>query len=301
MRPALIIGCGYTGLRLAARLRAAGLAFPVVGTTRNEARAGEVSAAGAEPLVGDLTRGDVLDRIARLEPGLVVYFVPPRSGGSDPLPGLLSSLAQTGVEAFLYASSTSVYGDRRGGWVDETTELRPENPTARARCAAEQSVLDSTHVAGLPGRICRITGIYGPQRTLKSVLQSGDYVLIEGRDAWVNRIHVEDLVTGLIATWQRGVSGGIYNMADDSPHRASEFANLAAKLHGLPAPRWIEASRAREELSERRLRRKLDSKRVSNGRLREDLRVVLQYPTYKEGLPAAIAEEQRGDDPSAAR
>ena len=300
MRPALIVGCGYTGLRLAKRLRAAELSFPVVGTTRSEARADELATAGADPLVGDTSRQTVLGRIARLEPGLVVYFVPPRSDRADPLPGLLSSLAQTDVEAFLYASSTAVYGDRGGGWVDETTEVRPEGQTAKARQAAERLVLASMDVAGLPARVCRITGIYGPGRTLKGVLRSGDYVLIEGRDPWVNRIHVDDLVTGLIAVWQRGVSGGIYNLADDTPHRASEFANLAAKLHGLPAPRWIEESRAREEFGAQRLRRKLDSKRVSNRRLREDLDVTLEYPTYDVGLPAAIAAERRGNDRSAA-
>ncbi|MGD8868463.1 MAG: NAD-dependent epimerase/dehydratase family protein [Gemmatimonadales bacterium] len=298
MRPALIVGCGYTGLRLAARLRAAELASPVVGTTRSEARADELAAAGADPLVGDVSGRELLGRIARLKPGLVVYFVPPRR--SDPLAGLLSSLEQMGVRAFLYASSTALYGDRGGGWVDETTAVRPESAAAKARYAAEQLVLDAMDVAGLPARICRITGIYGPERTLKGVLQSGDYVLIEGRDTWVNRIHVDDLVTGLIAVWQRGVSGGIYNMADDTPHRSSEFANLAAKLHGLPAPRWIEEAQARERFSAQRLRRKLDSKRVSNRRLREDLGVTLAYPTYKLGLPAAIAAELHGNHPSAA-
>lgn len=301
MRPALIVGCGYTGLRLAARLRAGDLAFPVVGTTRGQARAEELAAAGADALVGDTSGQEMLGRIARLEPGLVVYFVPPRAGHDDPLPGLLRSVEQTGVEAFLYASSTAVYGDRGGGWVDETAEVRLESPMAKARYAAEQWVLDSMDVAGLPARICRITGIYGPERTLKGVLQSGDYVLIEGRDTWVNRIHVDDLVIGLIAVWQRGVNGTIYNMADDTPHRASEFANLAARLHGLPAPRWIEESRAREELSAQRLRRKLDSKRVSNRRLREDLGVTLEYPSYELGLPAAIAAERRDNDSSAVR
>jgi nucleoside-diphosphate-sugar epimerase len=291
LRPALIVGCGYTGRRLAARLRE-DLRIPVIGTMRSERRAAELAAVGGEALVGDLTELEVLRRVGRLEPRLVFYLVPPDRSGRDPLPDLLRALELSGVEAFLYASSTSVYGDRGGDWVHEMTEPRPEGPAGEARYEAEQRVLGAMAV-GLPARICRITGIYGPGRTLKGALENGDYVLIKDRDTWVNRIHVDDLVSGLIAVWTRGVNGEVYNLVDDKPHRASEFANLAAKLHGLPAPRWVEESEAREELGPQRLRRKLDSKRVSNRRLREDLRVTLEYPTYEIGLPAAIAAEGR--------
>lgn len=299
-RPALIVGCGFTGLRLAARLRA-DTTIPVVGTTRSAERAAELAAIGCDSLVGSLTERDMQHRISRLNPRLVVYLVPPGLAARDPLPALLRALESTGLEAFLYASSTSVYGDRGGDWVDETTELRPESPAGEARRVAEELVLDSMGAFGLPARICRITGIYGPQRTLKRPLQTGEYVLIRGHDTWVNRIHVDDLVSGLIAGWQRGVNGGIYNMADDAPHRASEFANLAARLHGLPAPRWVEESDVIAGLGGRRLQRKLENKRVSNRRLREDLRVRLAYPTYKSGLPAAISAERGGDDPAGAR
>lgn len=300
MKPALIVGCGYTGLRLAARLRA-DIAIPVIGTTRSVARAAELAAAGCEPLVGSLTEQDFQRRISRLDPQLVVFLAPPGSAASDPLPGLLRALERAAVDAFLYASSTSVYGDRRGDWVDETTELRPEGSIAKARRAAEKLILDSMGAVGLPARICRITGIYGPNRTLKRALQSGEYVLVRGRDTWVNRIHVDDLVSGLIAAWQWGVNGEIYNMADDMPHRASEFANLAARLHGLPAPRWVEESEVHAKLSAQRLRRKLESKRVSNRRLREDLRVRLEYPSYEAGLPAAISAEKLEGDPATGR
>lgn len=297
MKPALIVGCGYTGLRLAARLRV-DTTIPVVGTTRSADRAAELAAIGCGSLVGNLTERDMQRRIGRLEPRLVVYLVPPRSAARDPLPGLLRALENTGVEAFLYASSTSVYGDWGGDWVDETSGLRPGSSAANARLAAEQLVLDSLGAVGLPARIFRIAGIYGPQRTLKRALQSGDYVLIRGHDTWVNRIHVDDLVNGLIAGWQRGVNGDIYNISDDAPHRASEFANLAARLHGLPAPHWVEESDVISGPGGQRLRRKLESKRVSNRRLREDLHVRLAYPTYESGLPAAVSAERVENGPA---
>ncbi len=292
-RATLIVGCGYTGMRLVERLRRMAVG-PVVGTTRSEERARELAAVGGEPWVGELTEGGVARLIAQLDPKLVVYFVPPRLGGADPLPNVLSALRGTILDAFLYASSTSVYGDRAGDWVDETTEVRPESAAAEARHISEQRVLGALAATKIAARICRITGIYGPGRTLKRPLESGDYLLIEGHDTWVNRIHVDDLVNALIAAWQRGEDGAVYNLTDDEPHRASEFANLAADLHGLSAPRWVDESEARERLQGERLRRKLESKRVRNRRLREDLGLALDYPTFRVGLPAAVAAEGGG-------
>ncbi|NIR43110.1 MAG: hypothetical protein GWN99_04270 [Gemmatimonadetes bacterium] len=95
-------------------------------------------------------------------------------------------------------------------------------------------------------------------------------------------------MSGLIAAWQKGGDGRVYNLVDDEPHRASEFANLAADLQGLPRPEWIEESEARERLGEQRLRRKLASKRVRSRRLKEDLKLELKYPCYREGLCAAV-------------
>ncbi len=286
---ALIVGCGYTGERLAGRLRELGLA--VLGTTRSAARAADLEAAGIEPLIGGLGDPETLERIAELGPELVAYFVPPQAK-DDPLPAVLAAAARAPLEAFLYASSTAVYGDRGGDWVDETTTPRPETPEARARLAAELVVLEAGARREMPTRICRITGIYGPGRTLKGALAGGDYVLIKDHDTWVSRIHVDDLVSGLIAAWQRGADGRVYNLVDDEPHRSSEFANLAVDLQGLPRPRWVEKAEAIGRYGEERLYRKLASKRVRSVRLKEELKVELRFPTYREGLPAAIAERR---------
>ncbi len=118
-------------------------------------------------------------------------------------------------------------------------------------------------------------------------------MLIRGKDTWTNRIHVDDLVTSFIAAWQRGGDGRVYNLADDQPHRASEFAELAADLHGLPRPEWVKTSEARR-LAPERLRRKAESKRVRNRRLRDELEVSLAYPKYQAGLPAAVKAEKAG-------
>lgn len=286
MTRALIVGCGYAGQRLAARLVAEGCA--VAGTTRNLERATRLESGGVRPLVGELTDRELLREMDRFGPEVVFYFVPPADEGDSDLRRVLKATARAPLEAFVYASSTSVYGDRNGDWVDETTTPRPEGAAAEARQAAERVVVGAGWDYQTPTRVCRITGIYGPGRTLRRLLEVGDYLLIEGRDTWVNRIHVDDLVSGLIAAWRRGGDGRVYNLADDEPHRASEFAILAARLHSLPRPEWVSEEEAARRLSERRLRRKAGSKRVRNRRLHEELRVELRYPNYREGLRAAI-------------
>ncbi|NIR43111.1 MAG: NAD-dependent epimerase/dehydratase family protein, partial [Gemmatimonadetes bacterium] len=100
----------------------------------------------------------------------------------DPLPMVLAATARAPVEAFVYASSTSVYGDRGGDWVDETTMTSPETPKPESRHAAERLIVEATWSYQTRTRICRITGIYGPGRTLRRALASGEYVLIKGHD-----------------------------------------------------------------------------------------------------------------------
>ncbi len=294
MNPALIVGCGYTGQSLGRRL--AELGFEPAGTTRSPERAAILEAAGIKPLVGDLADRDMLLQIDRLGPGVVFYLVPPVIRGPDPLPHVLRATARAPLEGFIYASSTSVYGGRDGGWVDETTLPRPEGEGPVARLAAERTVFEAGWQHQTPTRICRITGIYGPGRTLRRALEGGEYVLIRERDTWVNRIHVDDLVSGLVAAWHRGGDSRVYNLGDGDPHRASEFAFMAADLHGLPRPTWIEETEARARFGEDRLRRKLGSKRVRNMRLRDELGVELRYPGYRVGLPAAIEKERASEE-----
>ena len=247
-----------------------------------------------KPLVGELQGRELLLAIDKVSPDLVVYFVPPQPEDADPLSPVLAAIARVPLEAFVYVSSTAVYGNRDGEWVDERAVVRPGSPVARARCQAERIVIEAAGTQGTPTRVCRVTGIYGPARTLKSSLEREEYVLIRDHDAWVNRIHVDDLASGLVAAWQAGDAAEVYNLTDDEPHRTSEFALMAADLRGLPMPRVVEATEAAELLGEERLRRKLDSKRVSNRRMKEELGVRLEFPSYKTGLPSAVAEELAG-------
>ncbi len=288
MKRVLIVGCGYSGRRLGARLLKSGCR--VAGTTRSEERAAFLELAGIDPLVTDLQAPETSASLAEVDAEVVFYLAPPQGRGEETQ--VLKALAGSNLEAFVYASSTSVYGDRGGGWVDETTEVNPVSVAGKERRLAEETVVEVGEALGIATRICRITGIYGPGRTLRRSLESERYKLIRGNDTWVSRIHVDDLVHGLLAAWQRGRDRRVYNLVDAEPHRASEFADLAAKLHGLPQPEWIGEEEARRTYGEAQLRRKVDSKRVRSVRLGVELGVELEYPNYRIGLPAAIAEER---------
>ena len=284
MKHVLIIGCGYTGQRLAGRLLEQG--HRVTGTVRSEERAAALTDAGVDTVTGGL------DRLESMNPDAVFYFVPPQHDGPDPLAAAIESLGNASLEAFVYASSTAVYGDRRGDWVDEDTPISAGDLADARRLAAEQLVLEAASARGLPARICRISGIYGPGRTLQGILRSGHYTLIDGDESWVCRIHVDDLVSGVMAAWTAGRPGRVYNMVDRRPHRASEFANLAADLQGLPRPATISFDTARERYSEAEFRRKVASKRVRCARLVDELGVELRYPSFEQGLPASVSADQ---------
>lgn len=286
-KTALVIGCGYTGTRLARHLLERGLR--VVGVSRRAKQNPELERAGIQPMAGDLSEPDFLSALGKLSPSVVAYFVPPQKG-DDPLQAVLAATRNSLLEAFLYASSSSVYGDCGGAWVDETTAISSHGTGDPDRYAAERCVAGAG-ITGIPTRICRITGIYGPDRTLKHLLANGEYTLMEGGDPWVNRIHVDDLVAGFVAAWEKGDSGMVYNMVDEQPHRASEFANLAADLNHLPRPVKISEAEAKTRYDAADLRRKLSSKRVRCLRLRNELGVRLKYPGFRTGLAAAVAQQ----------
>lgn len=303
MAEVLVVGCGYTGRRLALTLRDAGHA--VTGTTRSEERAARLDAEGIRPLLLDLGDRGAARALLRTVPDVCFYLAPPvppketEAGGAEPaaeVEDVIRALVRAPLQAFVYASSTSVYGDRGGAEVDEGAVPAPDSPAGRARLAAERRVLRAGWDLDCRPRIARISGIYGPGRTLREAIREGRYHLIEGVESWSNRIHVSDLVRALLAVWLRGADGGVYNVTDDEPHPSGDFARLVARLCGLDLP-VLTAEEARARYGPDRLSRKLGSKRVSNRRLRQRLGLELRYPTYREGVPAALsAEEERADE-----
>jgi nucleoside-diphosphate-sugar epimerase len=278
----LVIGCGYLGRRVAARWVAAG--HRVYATTRSAARGAELRALGAELVVCD-----VLDRAglrALPDADALVYCVGFDRGAGRPmrevyvggLGNVLAELARreaAGARAarFIYVSSTGVYGQTGGGWVDETAAT---DPVEESGCV----VLEAERL--LRGRrpdavVLRFAGIYGPGRLIRSVAVRAGEPLAGDPDGWLNLIHVEDGAAAVDAAAGCGRPGAVYNVCDDRPVRRRDFYARLASVLGAPPPRFV-APPAHHDAADRR---------VANRRMREELGVALRYPSYEEGLPAS--------------
>jgi nucleoside-diphosphate-sugar epimerase len=298
----LILGCGFTGRALARRLADAGA--EVTGTVRGPEGVPAVRAAGAAPAVLDLGKA-LADAPGRRElrallagrDGIVFTAGPLRRGEGfvDFLPPFLDALKASGAPpaAFVYVSSTGVYGDRGGDWVDEATPVGDDlGPRGALRVVAERALMDAWRGWRLPVRILRPAGIYGPGRHVGLRLKAGTYRAIEP-DApadpplTVNRIHVADLARAAEAALTGGAPGEVYVAADDRPASLREVADYAAGLMGLEPPPSEPLAAARARLGDD-IHLVADRKRCRNAKLKHDLGVRLAFPTYVEGIRACL-------------
>lgn len=293
-RRALILGCGYVGQALARALVDQGT--EVIGTTRTADRTATIEASGARAVLADVMEPASLRPLVEWRPEVVFDLVRPQPLGGDRYTvwGTRNVAAMFGdhpPSALVYVSSTSVYGRRSGEWTDETTPVDPASPAGHARAEAERVYLDAHRNSGLPVRICRVPGIYGPHRTLRQRLESGAYRRLEDEEMWVSRIHVDDLVTGLVAAWLRGTPGEIYLLCDDEPVTSEEYAELTASLLSLPLPPAVSREDIRQEMNRSAFERRIGARRCSNRRMREELGVEPRFPSVRQGLPAALRVE----------
>lgn len=185
-----------------------------------------------------------------------------------------------------YTSSTAVYGDRSGGWVFEDGPLNAATLEGARRARVERDWLDAGLGMGLTVQIFRLPGIYGPGRSVVDRLRDGSARIVRKPGQIFNRVHVDDVVSGLFASMDRPRPGGIYNLTDDAPTPAEEVTRWAAERLGLPVP--PEVTLDDPSVSEAMRRFYLDSKRVSNARAKAELGWRPLYPTFREGLAPEI-------------
>lgn len=276
----LIVGCGFTGLELAQRLTFKGL--PVAGTTRSIQNATVIRSRGASVIVMDAADPSPLkDVLGRLH--AVVYMVPPQEGdgGStiDHTSKMLELARDSGVERFIYVSSTSVYGDHGGGVVDEHSPCQPDSPRGTIRRAIELEVLGS----GLPAVVVRPAGIYGPGRSMLHRLATGRYRLVDGGHAVTNRIHVADLATLLERCLTKSEPGSIYLGCDAQPTTQRELVSMLTREFGTPAPQEMSLEEAEIRMSPDVLKMVTGSKRLDSSWTRAALGFELKYPDFLAG------------------
>ncbi|MEM1066115.1 MAG: SDR family oxidoreductase, partial [Pseudomonadota bacterium] len=194
-----------------------------------------------------------------------------------------------------YLSTTGVYGDHGGGWVDEHTALTPATKRGEMRRVAEAAWQALAVETGLPLHIFRLAGIYGPGRGPFAKVRAGTARRIVKEGQVFSRIHVEDIAQVLAASIARPKPGAIYNLCDDDPAPPQDVIAHAAELLGLPLPPAIAFEEA--ELSPMARSFYAESKRVRNDRIKEELGVTLHYPSYRDGLAALLAAESGSVSP----
>ena len=282
-RQLLCFGFGYSAQALARHLAPG---WTIIGTSRSPAEAAMLSGGGVRvhsfardhPLAADILAGTTH----------VLVSIPPDETGDPVCERHGDDLAALSGLAWLgYLSTTGVYGNRDGGWVDEGAPLAPSGERGRRRAAAEAAWLELWRRRGLPVHVFRLAGIYGPGRSVFDAVRSGTAAAIDKPGQVFSRIHVDDLALVLAASIARPRPGAVYNVCDDEPASPASVIGHAAALLGLPPPPLMPFAAA--ALSPMARSFYADNKRVSNALIKKELGVALAYPDYRLGLSAILA------------
>ncbi len=279
-----IFGLGYAGLAIARAALARG--YAVAGTVRSGDKAGALRAEGiAVELFGsDSTALGAASHI-------LCTIAPDQDAGDDPALRHCEAIAPLRPAWIGYLSTTGVYGDAGGGWVDETTPPHPVQPRSVRRLGAERGWQSLGEHWGAPAHLFRLPAIYGPGRSALDQVRAGTARRIDRPGQVFSRIHVEDIAAAVVASMARPAPrpGRVYNVADEEPAPQADVIAYACQLLGLPVPplqSWDEAAPALGPMARSFW---AESRRVRAEGFKRELGVVLKYPTYREGLRAIHA------------
>jgi nucleoside-diphosphate-sugar epimerase len=275
-----IFGLGYSGLQIAKLAKAAG--WSVAGTVRDVDKARQLTAEGIETHLFDGT-----SPLPAASFGMASHVLCTIAPGGTGDPALRTSAALLREAGWLgYLSTSGVYGDHGGGWVDETTTPRPGQPRSVERLAAEHAWQAMGRESGAALDIFRLPAIYGPGRSAIDQVKTGGARRIDKPGQVFSRIHVEDIAVTVVAALAKPSPGAIYNVADDLPAPNAEVIAYACELLALPVPPAIPWDQAAPVMSAMARSFYAENRRVRNDRIKQELGVTLRYPTYREGLRA---------------
>ena len=285
----LIFGCGYSAQAFVRRL---GRGWQVTGTTRNPDKIARLKDQGIDARLwpgGDLR--PALDDATHL-----LLSIAPDTDGDPVVAAYGDTVAKAAphLRWVGYLSTTGVYGDHDGGWIDEMTPLEPTTRRGKVRLMAERQWQAIAGASGLPLHIFRLAGIYGPGRGPFEKVRNGTARRIIKENQYFSRIHVDDIASVLAASVARPDPGAIYNVADDDPSPPEDVLSEAARLLDLPEPPEVRFEDA--EMTPMARSFYAESKRVRNDRIKRDLGVTLLYPDYHTGLRALLEDENATPD-----
>ena len=292
----LVVGCGDVGSRTARLLRGRANLIALTSTAQ---RVAGLRAQGLRVLQGNLDAPASLRRLAGVATR-VLHLAPPPSDGPgaqsrDPrTAALVAALRMRTVPRVLvYGSTTGVYGDCAGAWVDESRTLAARTPRALRRCDAESHVRLWTRASvrtaagAVRTSILRIPGIYANDRaggTPRERLMRGMPVLRAQDDVYTNHVHADDLARACLRALWRPAARRVVNVCDDSDLRMGDYYDFAADLYGLPRPPRVTREEAELVLPPMTLSFMGESRRLRNNRMKRELGLRLRYPTVREGL-----------------
>lgn len=284
-------GYGYVAQALAEGLRAQDPSWIIAGTTRDlDKQRFMKNELGVQAWLFDSDH-PLDDPLHAFEGTTHMLFSVPPDDNGDPAfnfhgedIAMMDQLQWAGL-----LSTTAVYGDRDGGWVDEESEQRPTNKRGSRRSLAEAQWLSLHANNRLPVHIFRLAGIYGPGRSALDAVRAGNSRRINKPGHAFNRIHIDDIVQTLIASMNKPHPGRAYNVSDDEPSPSFEVIGRAADLLGMTPGPIIPFDEADQAPMARSFY--LDNKRVNNERIKTELGVTLKYPSYREGLQACLEDE----------
>ena len=287
----LLIGCGDVALRAAALLEGRARLY---GLTRRRDEAAKLRTHGIVPIVGDLDRGASLARL-RAAPFGVLHFAPPPSDGRDDprTQRLIASLARARIipQRFVYISTSGVYGDCAGARVSEARARRAQTPRARRRVDAEDRLRAWAGANGVALAILRVPGIYAETRLPLDRIRQGTPVLAADDDVYTNHIHADDLARATVAALFRARPNRAYNVCDDAELKMASWFDLVADAFRLPRPPRVGWEEAEQRIAPMLLSFMSESRRLSNRRMKRELRVRLRYPTPAAFLADMVPRE----------
>jgi nucleoside-diphosphate-sugar epimerase len=281
----LIVGCGYLGCRIAKHWIDARQS--VYAMTRSNARAEMLKQQGIEPIIADITQPATLGRLPEADTVLFSVGYDAKSGRSrreyyvNGLQAVLEALSHK-IERFIFISSTSVYGQTNGQWVDENSICLPTTESGLAYLEAENVLTSSQFCSN--AIILRLAGIYGPDRMARRTkeLLAGEPV-VAYKEAYLNLIHVDDAATIAIKAALMAKPPVTYIVADGHPVKYCDYLAYIAKLAGSQDPQIIEPSSSKPVQA-----RRLTNKRLSNAKMISELSIQLKFPSYTEGLASIL-------------
>ncbi len=278
----LIVGCGDVGLRLLPLLCPR---FRVFAVTSQAAHCAKLRAAGAIPVIADLDVPHTLARLARLAT-IIVHLAPPAANGLKDVRSRRLAAILPERATLVYVSTSGVYGDCDGQWVDETRPVRPQTARARRRLDAEQVLRAWGKRAGGRLAILRVPGIYAGNRLPLERLQQGTPALTAADDVYTNHIHADDLARIIAAALFRGLPGRVYHAVDDSQMKMAEYFDAVAAAFGLSLPPRLPRAELQKAVTPSLWSFMAESRRLSNRRIKAEWGLQLRYPQ----VPAALAQ-----------